>query len=216
MIERDEIDQKAREFFEDLWSRGDLWSFETSDFERDRCVQLVAMLQGRRYARALELGCGAGYFTRFLAQVADHTVALDISAAAIDRARAAGAGPGSVEFRVANIMEYEPHGECPWDLIVMSDTIYYLGWLYPFFDVAWLAWELFGATRDGGRLLLANTQSGVDEDLMRLWLIRTYRDLFQNVGYQLQTEHVFRGTKDGTDIEILMSLFVKPASAASR
>jgi hypothetical protein len=45
------------------------------------------------------------------------------------------------------------------------------------------------------------------------WLIRTYRDLFRNVGYQLEAEEIFQGTKNGVDFEVLISLFAKgPAS----
>ena len=65
----------------------------------------------------------------------------------------------SVDFRVGNIMDYQPHVDGPWDLIVFSETICYLGWLYPLFDVAWLAVQLFGATRPGGQLILANSMS---------------------------------------------------------
>jgi len=207
MIERELIDQKAQGFFEDLWSRGDFWEFESSDYERARCAHLLAMLGGHPYARVLEIGCGAGYFTRLMARIADHIVALDISPAAIARARALGAGPGVIDFRVANIMDYKPRADGPWDLIVFSDTICYLGWLYPFFDVAWLAAELFAATRHGGRLLLANTLG--EEALLLPWVIRTYHDLFRNVGYRIEAEEVFKGTKKGVDFEVLMSLFIK-------
>jgi SAM-dependent methyltransferase len=207
MIERGLIDQKAQGFFEDLWTRGDFWEFESSGYEQARCVHLLNMLDGHRYTRVLEIGCGAGYFTRLLARLADYIVALDISPAAIARGRALAAGPGVIDFRVANIMDYKPRADGPWDLIVFSDTICYLGWLYPFFDVAWLAAELFAATRPGGRLLLANTLG--EEALLLPWVIRTYHDLFRNVGYRIEAEEVFRGTKKGVDFEVLMSLFIK-------
>jgi hypothetical protein len=91
----------------------------------------------------------------------------------------------------------------------MSDMIYFLGWLYPFFDVAWLAMELFAATTVGGQLLLANCYGGAEDYLMRPSLIRTYRDLFVNVGYHIKTEETFRGTKNGVEIEALITLFEK-------
>jgi hypothetical protein len=123
--------------------------------------------------------------------------------------QAAGAQSGTVEYRVANVMDYDPHADGPWDLVVMSETIYYLGWLYPFFDVGWLAFQLFEATREGGRLLMANTCGGVEDYLLRPWLIRTYRDLFLNVGYGLEAEEALRGTKDDVPLEVLISVFVK-------
>jgi SAM-dependent methyltransferase len=210
MNEGDLVGRKAREFFDDLWGKGDPWELESSAFEQDRYAHLLAAIAGRRYGRALEVGCGAGAFTRLLSEVVDEVVALDVSSTAIARAKAAGAGPGSIDYRIANIMEFDPRAEGPWDLVVMSETIYYLGWLYPFFDVGWLASQLFTATRDGGWLLLANTKGGTEDWLLLPWLIRTYHDLFLNVGFRLETEEIFRGRKKGVDLEVLISLLTKP------
>jgi hypothetical protein len=69
--------------------------------------------------------------------------------------------------------------------------------------------HLIPSTRAGGQLLMANTCAGVEDYLLRPWLIRTYRDLFINVGYRLATEETFAGAKDGADIEVLISLFGK-------
>jgi predicted TPR repeat methyltransferase len=209
MTERELVDQKIRAFMNSLWERGDPWDIESSEYERDRCVQLLRMLGDRRYARVLEIGCGAGYLTRLLAPHADQIVALDISETAIDRARTLGAGATMVDFRVANVMDYKPQIDGPWDLILFSDTMCYLGWLYPFFDVAWLAVQLFDATRSGGRLMLANSMGEGDDWLLRPWIIRTYRDLFVNVGYTIETEEVYRAAKKGVDFEVLMTLYRK-------
>jgi predicted TPR repeat methyltransferase len=210
---RARIDRKARDFFEDLWKQGDPWELDTSEFEQQRLARLLATLDGRRYQHMLEIGCGTGSFTRHLARIADHIVALDIAPAAIARTQTTAVGPGIVDFRLANIMEYDVRAEGPWDLVVMSETIYYLGWLYPFFDVGWLASELFASTRVGGRLLLANTEGGCDDALLLPWLIRTYRDLFLNVGYDVEAEDLFCGAKHGIDLKVLISLFTKPSSS---
>lgn len=209
MIQRELVDQKMRSFMESLWERGDPWDIENSTYERDRCVQLLNMLEGRRYARVLEIGCGAGYLTRLLAPHADHIVALDISQTAIDRARALGTGQTKVDFRVANIMDYKPELDGPWDLVVFSDTMCYLGWLYPLFDVAWLAVQIFEATRTGGRLMLANSMYEGEDWLLRPWIIRTYRDLFVNVGYTIESEEVYKATKRGVEFEVLMTVYCK-------
>jgi SAM-dependent methyltransferase len=215
MTERGLIDQQVREFMEGLWQRGDPWDFESSEYERLRCEHLLKMIDGQHYARVLEIGCGAGYLTRLLGPLAHRLVALDISQAAIDRARALGEGSTAVDFRVANIMDYKPHVDGPWDLIVFSDTMCYLGWLYPFFDVAWLAVQLFEATRSGGRLMLANSMGEGDDWLLRPWIIRTYRDLFVNVGYTIESEQVFKGAKKGVDFEVLMTLYNKQPEKSS-
>ena len=206
------MDEKARTFFEDLWERGDPWELETSEFERGKYKRQFEILKDRSYARALELGCGAGCFTRMLALITEKTVALDISPSAISRARAAGMTPQTVDFRVGNIMKYDLLDKGPWDLIVLSETIYYIGWLYSFFDVAMLAAGLFASTNAGGRFLMANTFSGVEDYLLRPWLIRTYRDLFLNVGYHLEAEEIFKGIKSGVELEVMISLFKKTAA----
>jgi predicted TPR repeat methyltransferase len=213
MTERGAIDQKVRTLMNSLWERGDFWDIETSEYERDRCSHLLRMIEGKHYGRVLEIGCGAGYLTRRLAPLAEQIVALDISKAAIDRARALGGDTAAVDFRVANIMDYKPHTDGPWDLVVFSDTMCYLGWLYPFFDVAWMAVQLFAATRDGGQLLLANSMDEGEDWLMRPWIIRTYRDLFVNVGFTIEAEETFKGTKKGVEFEVLMTLYTKIAVA---
>jgi SAM-dependent methyltransferase len=213
MSDRRDIHSKAEVFFEELWKRGDPWKFETSEFERAKYEREIAVLGGLHYSRVLEIGCGGGWFTRLLSPIADQIIGLDISPAAIARARTIGLD--SVDFRVANIMDYDLRAEGPWHLVVMNETICYLGWLYPFFDVAWLAAELFAATRENGQLLMANTCGGVKDYLLLPWIIRSYHDLFLNVGYRIDSEQTFRGTKDGTVIEVLISVFGKPEKAQS-
>ena len=211
MMDRERAAQHAREFFDGLWSKGDPWDIETTEVTQRTHARVISILEGRRYRRALEIGCGAGSFTHRLGGIADSVLALDVAPSAIERARARGMGP-AIEFRIANIMQSDVWGEGPWDLVVMTETIYLLGWLYSFFDVAWLASELFAATAEDGRLVLANTQLGMEHPLLLPCIIRTYHDLFRNVGYRVETEEFLHGTKDGVDVEILITLFQKPAS----
>ena len=209
MQERAAIDQQAREFFDTMWQQGDPWELDGSTYEQERYARLLRLLDGRRYPRILELGCGAGAFTQALAGLADEVVALDVSATAIAQAQRRHLGPATVHFRQANVMEYDPQPEGPWDLIVLSDVVCYLGWLYSFFDVGWFASQLFATTRHGGYCLLSNAMGEFGDMLLLPWLIRTYRDLFRNVGYAVTTEEIFCGTKHGVSIEHLMTLLHK-------
>jgi SAM-dependent methyltransferase len=211
MAERTCIDQQARQFFEDLWQRGDYWEFDYSEFEQKRFARLLALLNGQRYARVLEIGCGAGAFTHHLAHLADYVLALDISPTAIEQARTIRPDCTMVHFRQANVMEYDVRAEGPWDLIVFSDTMCYLGWLYSFFDVGWLVSQLFAATRSGGYCLFANAMGNFGDMLLLPWLIHTYRDLFRNVGYRTASEEIFCSTKHGVPIETLITLFTRVA-----
>lgn len=213
MNDPSQIHRKVREHYEAVWQNGDAWDFESSAYEQDRYAHLLTLLDGRRYERALEIGCGSGRFTRLLASIADRVVALDVAPAAVERARRqteAAAGPGVVDLRAVNVMEYNVAEEGPWDLVVFSETIYCLGWLYPFFNVAWLAHQLFAAAAPRGRLLLTNTYGRRERDWLQCpWLLHTYRDLVRNVGFCIEREEIFRGTKDGVDFEVLTTLFVK-------
>jgi len=209
MNDPEQTRRKAQSFFNDLWMRGDPWELETSSWKHERYSRLLAMLDKPRYGRVLEIGCGAGTFTQRLAGRADKVLALDVSSEAIARAKLAPSDLKHVEFRVGNIMDYKFREDEPWDLIVMSETIYFLGWLHSFFDVSWFASEMFEATRPGGQTLLANTQFETGEPLLRTPIIRTYRDLFLNVGYDLRSEQVLQGEKHGVTVEVLMSLFEK-------
>ena len=214
MSDRARLGEQSRVFFEEIWRQPDPWALASSAFERERYARLIGVLDDHRYGRVLEIGCGAGRFTRMLSTLAERIVALDVSPTAIDRARS-GLVPDGVEFRAINVLDFDPRAEGPWDLVVMSETIYYLGWLYSLFDVGWLCSELLAATKAGGRLLLANTTGEVGDSLVLPWLIRSYRDLCLNVGYALEHETTFRGTKDDTPIDVLISVLRRPVSSLS-
>ena len=210
MTDREQAGQKALEFSENLWKHGDFWEFETSDYERARFARTIQILQGARFARGVELGCGAGYFTRLLAPHVDRLVAYDISPTAIERARAAIGPASAIDFRAGNAMDYAWRADGPWDLIVMNDTICYLGWLYSFFDIAWFASEVHEAIRPGGRFLMANTMDKHGYDKLLLpHITRSYRDLVLNVGFTLDREETIQGTKNGVEFATLISLFAR-------
>jgi cyclopropane fatty-acyl-phospholipid synthase-like methyltransferase len=211
MNDRKNIHDKAEAFFENLWRKGDPWELETSAFEQQKYEREIQILNGRHYRNVLEIGCGAGALTRHLAPLSERILALDISPVAISRARAMGSDLANVDFRVQNIMEFKLGEQGPWDLLVMNEMIYYVGWLYSFFDVSWFASELFGATGEGGQLLMTNTCGGVEDYLMTPAIIRTYCDLFRNVGYTA-SEEIFHGTKNAVELEVIIALFTKEAA----
>jgi SAM-dependent methyltransferase len=215
MSERELVLSRAQGFLEKRRREENGPEAEPSEFDQANHERQVALLSGRRYADVLELGCGSGFFTRRLAEIADRVIALDVAPAAIARARTLPLDRKRVEFRLASPMDYDVRAEGPWDLVVMSETIYDYGWLYPLFDVGWLASELFTATRDGGRFLMANTyraeeQQYEEEYVLSPWLIDTYRDLFLNVGYRREAEEVRRAGNEGVEYKTLITLFAKP------
>ena len=110
------------EFFDDLYAHDpDPWGFETSDYERAKYDATLAALDGRHYARGLEIGCSIGVLTERLSPHVDDLLAVDVSAAALDRARAR---LPRVRFERREIPEEFPDGR--FDLIVCSEVLYYL------------------------------------------------------------------------------------------
>ena len=205
------ITAQASEAAERDWRGGDPWQLDQWPLDRESYDRQIELLGDRRYGRALELGCAAGAFTCRLSLLADHVLAVDIAPTAVERAQAdpPEAG-GSVEFRAANVMELDPVAEGPWDLIVMSETIYCLAWLYSTFELAYLARTLFESTHPGGRFLMANTYGKEKDHLLSPWLIDTYRDLIRNVGYELECEETLRSEKGTVEFDVLISLFTRP------
>ena len=209
-FDRSAAGDDARAFFDRLWVESDPWDLDFSELDQRRYARQLELLAGRRYERALEIGCAGGSFTRLLAPLCDELVAVDISEHAIARARGASDGAAGVDYRIANVMELDLEHEGTWDLVVIAETSYYIGWLYPMFELGWLAHSLNAATRPGGRCLLVDTISR-ENGIMSPWLIRSYRDLFSNVGYALESEETMHGTKETVEFEIVFSLFGKEA-----
>jgi SAM-dependent methyltransferase len=203
------ISALALETAERDWRGGDPWELDQWPLDRLSYARQIELLADRRYARALELGCAEGAFTRRLTALADYLLAIDIAPSAVERARGALPSDGSVEFRALNVIDLDPVAEGPWDLIVMSETIYCVAWLYSTFELAWLARRLYESTHPGGRFLMANTYGKERDYLLSPWLIDTYRDLFRNVGYELEREETMQAEKGTVEYDVLISLFTR-------
>lgn len=211
--------RELRAFFEDQWKKGDPWAFDSSPWERVRLDRLRDVVADRHYPRALEVGCGAGHFTERLLPLADSVLAVDVSATAVEKAAARlSQAPlfARVELRALNVLEADLRGLGPFDLVVLTETVYLLGWLYPFFNIAWLAREICESTAPGGRLLLANTLGEIGDALVLPFVVRSYHDLFKNAGYETEREETLHGEKDGVALEVLISLLQRPGSSADR
>jgi len=211
---REEANRQVERFFEEHWKKGDPWSLGSSPWEKQRLDRLRDVVADRRYPHVLEIGCGSGHFTERLLPLADSLLGLDVSPTAIEAARArfvSSPFASRLEFRAQNIFEADLRGAGSFDLVILTETVYYLGWIYPFFNVAYLARDLLETTSPGGRLLLANTLGEVGDTLVLPWIIRSYHDLFKNAGYETEREETLRGTKDGVEMEVLISLLRRGA-----
>ena len=113
-----------REYFEELYAGSeDPWSFETSEYERNKYERTISALGGRRFHRALEAGASIGVFTRMLADRCDELLAVDVSERAVAAASERLSGQGHVRVERRTLPEEMPAG--PFDLIVASEVLYY-------------------------------------------------------------------------------------------
>ena len=112
-------------YFDDLYARdADPWSFETSDYERAKYQETIDALDRAPYARGLEVGCSIGVLTQRLAPLCVELVATDVAEAALARARERLRGAVGVRLLNAALPDALPAG--PFDLIVLSEVLYYL------------------------------------------------------------------------------------------
>ncbi len=200
--------EDTRAHFEDHWKEGDPWELETSVHEHRRYERIIALLEDQRYGRALEIGCGAGAFTRMLSPLADRLVAIDVAENAIERARRLALE--NVDYRVADAMDFDLVDEGPWDLVVLSDTIEHMGWFYTVSEVARFAMQVFESVAEGGRFLLGSWILIEENGIATPWLVRTYHDLFRNVGFERKRGDQFEAEPGYEELQVALSLFAKP------
>jgi predicted TPR repeat methyltransferase len=115
----------SAESFERLYAASaDPWDYDSSEYERGKYAATLAALDGRRYARALEVGCSIGVFSELLADRCGALTALDFSSRAVALARARLRERAHVSVLEASFPEQAPTGR--WDLVVCSEVLYYL------------------------------------------------------------------------------------------
>jgi SAM-dependent methyltransferase len=118
------IGRLEREYFEGLYEASDdPWDFSTSDYEREKYARTLAALGGRRFGRALEVGCSIGVFTAMLAPYCGELLAVDASERAVALARKRLESVSNVRVERRTMPEETPEG--PFDLIVVSEVLYY-------------------------------------------------------------------------------------------
>jgi peptidoglycan/xylan/chitin deacetylase (PgdA/CDA1 family)/SAM-dependent methyltransferase len=110
-------------FWNSYFATEDPWNY-SSLYEQEKYERQLEILPAGPIARTLELACAEGHFTRQLAPLVGHLTATDISAIAIERARARCSDQPNVEFGVLDFAADTLPGEM--DLIFCSEVLYYL------------------------------------------------------------------------------------------
>jgi predicted TPR repeat methyltransferase len=111
-------------YFDALYARdADPWGFRTRVYEHAKYDDTVAALDGRRFRRAVEVGCSIGELTARLGPSCDALMGVDIAEAALEQARTRNAAAGHISFARMTLPDQRPHGR--FDLIVLSEVLYY-------------------------------------------------------------------------------------------
>jgi len=123
----------------------DPWGFTSRWYEKRKRALTLAILPEERYETALELGCSIGVLTAELATRCDDLLAIDVSQAAVDRARAR-VGEGARVER-ADLLDEFPPGR--FSLVVFSEVGYY----FPDRELARVLDAVEAALSPGGTLV---------------------------------------------------------------
>lgn len=140
-----------RAYFEYLYAcSSDPWDYETREYERAKYERTIASLNGRKFERALDVGCSIGVLTRMVARRCHELVAVDASALAVQRAQRRLSDFPNVSVHRSTLPEQMPDG--PFDLILCSEVLYY--WNQDLLLRACRAFE--SALAPGGVLLIVH------------------------------------------------------------
>lgn len=121
----DEKQSLTPAYFADVYrNSADPWDFETSEYEHQKYRQTLHALPKARYRSAFEIGASIGVLTEQLARRCDRLLAVDVSEAALEKARARCRDLPHVEFRLMRVPEEFP--DRTFDLILISEVGYYL------------------------------------------------------------------------------------------
>jgi SAM-dependent methyltransferase len=138
-------------YFEALYRADpDPWGFASRSYEAAKYARTLEALGDEPARRALEMGCSIGVFTRALAPLCGRLVATELSATALEQARARCAGCGNIDFRLARTVTDGMDGV--FDLMVLSEVVYY----WDDADLQAVAAAIRRTLEPGGRLLMAH------------------------------------------------------------
>ena len=120
----------SRAAFETLYAElGDPWRCEDRQYryQSQKYAGILSVLpKGRRFRRALDLGCGLGALSRALALFTDEVLGLDIAQEAVDRAKGRAKGIPNLSFDQADVLNLPRSLDGQFDLVVSADTLCYL------------------------------------------------------------------------------------------
>jgi len=129
--------EQAFDLLYETATENDPWSVQTtrSRYQERKYADLLKMLPKRKYQNALDIGCGTGFLTEGIAQMAEHS---------------------NLEWSQGNVTDLDVIGDRTFDLAVIADTIYYLDRPISDTTLDMISDKVASLLERGGILLLAN------------------------------------------------------------
>lgn len=121
-------------------------------YQRRKYEVLASLLPNRRFAHALDLGCGLGLLSRHLAPLAERVLGVDIAPSALAQAAHCTADLPGVSYECHDLTALPESLDRRFDLVAVADVLYYLDPL----DEHAMAARIARLLAPGGVLLLAN------------------------------------------------------------
>jgi ubiquinone/menaquinone biosynthesis C-methylase UbiE len=161
-------------------------------------TKFAAELIGTANARALDIGCGEGKFTRGLKALCKDVAGVDVKERSIDKAKAAAQAEGvDVDFRVASGQAL-PWKDGEFDVVVFSNSLHHMP------NVADALNEAGRVLKSGGLLYVMEpvasgnyheaTRLVNDETIVRMEALRALHKLVGN-GFEQAREIMYRSTR---------------------
>ena len=176
-----------KDYFETKFSSGDPWNYKTSSYESNKYHRQIEI--SNKYVKdpsnILEIGCAEGVFTEILRKEypSSSITAIDISETAIERSRQKKIN--SANFIRTDVSEFlEDHKNNRFDVVYMSEIIYYLGATLSVRDLLTLVRKLSLLINKGGILIMANNifmTEDIPAYIVEKPLVKTYEFLLGTV-----------------------------------
>ncbi len=145
-------------YFDGIFAQDDdPWSLASSAYEAAKFARTIAVLDDRRYASALEIGCAHGVLTQRLAPLCADLLSIDIAEKAVAAARERCRDLPQVRFDCVAFPREKP-AAASFDLVLLSEVVYYWSDADIVAVGSWLRTQL----PYGARLLLVHWTGATD------------------------------------------------------
>lgn len=174
------------EYFDETFADSDPWSYETSEYERTKYARQIRVADDHLddVDRILELGCSEGVHSDLLLEAFPEATLLGVSLSEQEVERARERVSERARFVAADATEYVHELSESFDLVVWSETMYYMGDVTSVPEMYDLVETVCSRLTADGVLVAANIVGQADPPEARLTrpgVLAAYRSLLESV-----------------------------------